>query len=96
MGVHNRVIRLRDVLEWGAEETLPEGTQVVVEGGQFVLRAPVDGQPWDDIVMVSPDGTLWTMTVDNTGAWTSTSFDALTTEAGLPLATESGDLLTPE
>lgn len=94
--IRNRVISLRDVVEWTDVDPLPDGTQIFVEGGRFVLRTPTDGQPWNEIAMVSPDGTVWSMSVDNTGAWVSTSIQPLSTEAGVPLAAQSGDLLILE
>ena len=45
--------------------------------------------PLTFLLMTSPDGTIWSMTVDNTGAWT-TGVQVLLTEAGAPLLTEAG------
>jgi hypothetical protein len=48
-------------------------------------------QPLDFLLMRSPDGTVWSMSVDDTGAWTSGSEVRLTedddvrfTQDGLP------------
>lgn len=94
--IRNKVVSLRDVVEWTNVDPLPEGTTVTVAAGGFVLQVPGDGQPWDSIIMESPDGTAWVMTVDNSGAWTSTSLTLITDEDGDVLGTETGDLLTVE
>ena len=47
-------------------------------------------QPFNFILMVSPDGTVWSMSVDDTGAWVAFGSQVLLTEAGQPLLTEAG------
>ena len=51
--------------------------------------------PLTFLLMTSPDGTVWSMTVDNTGAWT-TGGQVLLTEAGNALLTEAGQPLLME
>ena len=51
--------------------------------------------PLNFILMVSPDGNIWSMTVDNTGAWTTGS-QVLLTEAGNALLAEAGQPLLME
>jgi hypothetical protein len=48
----------------------------------------------DRLLMRSADGTVWEMTVDDTGVWAGTS--VLLTEAGDPLLTEAGNPLLVE
>lgn len=50
----------------------------------------------DQITLSSPDGTVWTVTVDNTGTLQTAALGVLLTEAGDRLTTEAGDLLLLE
>ena len=43
----------------------------------------------------SPDGSLWTFTVDNTGSLTGTALTARVTTGGDPRVTTSGDVRVP-
>ena len=46
--------------------------------------------PLTFLLMTSPDGTVWSMTVDDTGAWVAAGSQVLLTEAGNALLTEAG------
>ena len=54
-------------------------------GGSFDPTVPLTF-----LLMTSPDGTVWSMTVDDTGAWVAFGSQPLLTEAGQPLLTEAG------
>lgn len=57
-------------------------------GGAQVV---VDQQLW-----VSPDGQVWTVTIDNTGSFQSTAVQPLTTEGGRYLTAQDGSVLITE
>ena len=46
--------------------------------------------------MVSPDGTVWSMSVDNTGAWVGFGAEVRLTEADAVRLTEAGTPRTVE
>ena len=48
--------------------------------------------PWTSFTMESPDGTLWTFTVDNTGALTTTGteLDVRVTDEGIRITDAGG------
>lgn len=73
--IRNRVVSLRDLIEWTDVDPLPEGATITVEGGQFVLVAPADGDLIDarHSTSVNPD------TVDG---GTSSTVNADTIDAG--------------
>jgi hypothetical protein len=52
--------------------------------------------PLTFILMVSPDGTVWSMSVDNTGAWVAAGSQTRLTEAGDVRLTEAGTPRTVE
>ena len=52
--------------------------------------------PLTYLLMQSPDGTVWTMTVDNAGAWVGFGSQVLLTEDGDALLTEAGQPLLME
>jgi hypothetical protein len=47
-------------------------------------------QPLDFLLMVSPDGTVWSMSVDDTGAWATNGDQVRLTEAGDVRLTQDG------
>lgn len=40
MSIRNRVLSLRDLVEWTDVTDIPDGTSIIFEGGQFVLVPP--------------------------------------------------------
>ena len=52
--------------------------------------------PLTYLLMQSPDGAIWSMSVDNTGAWVAAGSEVLLTEAGNILLTEAGAPLLVE
>ena len=52
--------------------------------------------PLTYLLMQSPDGGVWSMSVDDTGAWVAAGGQVLLTEAGQPLLTEAGQPLLME
>ena len=52
--------------------------------------------PLTFLLMESPDGTVWSMSVDDTGAWVAAGSQPLLTEDGNALLTEAGQPLLME